>query len=424
MSFITGVFSREILDSRGNPTLQTECYLETGEIGVAGVPSGASTGTHEAVELRDGDKARYGGKGVLNAVKNVNEEIAPEIIGMDSLDQAAIDEMLINLDGTPNKSRLGANAILSVSLAVAKASAEACQLPFYKYLGGVNARTLPVPMCNVLNGGKHAVGGVDFQEFMIVPVGALNFSDAIRKVAETYHALIKLVLERGFSAGLGDEGGVAPSLKKNEEAMDLILLSIERAGYRPGEDLAIALDPAVSEIYKDGLYNLERENRRLGSDEMITLWTSWLEKYPIISLEDGLAEDDWEGWKNLNRALGDKVQLVGDDLFVTNMKRLQRGIDEKSANSILIKLNQIGTLTETIQCIEMAKKNAWTTVISHRSGETADTTIADLAVAVNSGQIKTGAPARSERVEKYNRLLVVEEELAQVAVYPGRKAFR
>lgn len=424
MSMITGIFAREILDSRGNPTVQTECLLETGEIGVASVPSGASTGTHEAVELRDGDESRYGGKGVLSAVNNVNEEIAEEIIGMDAVDQASIDEALIKLDGTPNKSKLGANAILSVSLAVARAASQYCDLPLYRYLGGVFARTLPVPLSNVLNGGRHAVGGVDFQEFMLAPVGAKCFSEAIRFVSETYHTLVKIVFDKGYSVGLGDEGGVAPSLKRNEEAMELIVQSIEKAGYIPGEDLAIALDPAASEVFKNGSYKLEKENKKLSSDEMISLWLSWMEKYPLISIEDGLAEDDWEGWKKFRQAAGDKIQLVGDDIFVTNPGILERGIRENCANSVLIKLNQIGTLTETLQCIEMAKNSGWTTVISHRSGETSDTTIADLAVAVNSGQIKTGAPSRSERVEKYNRLMEIEEELGCGSYYPGAKAFK
>ncbi|MBN1620277.1 phosphopyruvate hydratase [candidate division WOR-3 bacterium] len=423
MSMISGIFAREILDSRGNPTIQTECFLETGEIGVASVPSGASTGSHEAVELRDNDKSRYNGKGVLEAVKNVNDEIADEMIGMDAVYQGEIDSLLIQLDGTSNKSRLGANAILSVSLAAAKAATQFCDLPLYRYLGGVFARTIPVPMCNVLNGGKHAVGGVDFQEFMIVPVGALTFTEAIRQASETYHALLRLVLEKGYSAGLGDEGGVAPSLKRNEEAMELIIEAIEKAGYSPGEDIAIAIDPAVSEIYENGYYNLARENKKLSTDDMISLWLSWIEKYPLVSIEDGLAEDDWEGWKKLKKAIKGKIQLVGDDIFVTNPERLAKGISNDCANSVLIKLNQIGTLTETLECVEMAKTNGWTTVISHRSGETSDTTIADLSVAVNSGQIKTGAPARSERVEKYNRLMLIEEELGQNSYYPGSKAF-
>ncbi len=423
MSMISGIFAREILDSRGNPTIQTECFLETGEIGVSSVPSGASTGSHEAVELRDNDKSRYNGKGVLEAVKNVNDEIAHELIGMDAVYQGEIDSLLIQLDGTSNKSRLGANAILSVSLAAAKAAAQFCDLPLYRYLGGVFARTIPVPLCNVLNGGKHAVGGVDFQEFMIVPVGAPSFSEAIRQVSETYHALLRLVLDKGYSAGLGDEGGAAPSLKRNEEAMEMIIEAIEKAGYVPGADISIAIDPAVSEIYENGYYNLAKENKKLSTDDMISLWMSWIEKYPLVSIEDGLAEDDWEGWKKFKKEAKDKVQLVGDDIFVTNPERLSKGIMQDCANSVLIKLNQIGTLTETLECVEMAKTNGWTTVISHRSGETSDTTIADLSVAVNSGQIKTGAPARSERVEKYNRLLLIEEELGQNSYYPGLRAF-
>jgi len=421
---ITEVLGREILDSRGNPTVEVEVWLEEGAMGRAAVPSGASTGVHEALELRDGDKARYGGKGVLEAVAHVNDEIADALFGMDALDQASVDAALLALDGTPNKSRLGANAILGVSLAVARAAADEVGLPLYRYLGGVAARLLPVPMMNIMNGGAHANWqGTDLQEFMIAPVGAPNFHEAVRWGAESYHALKAVLKSKGFSTGVGDEGGFAPALKTNADAIELILQAIEKAGYQPGEQIGIALDPACSEIYKDGLYNLRTEGRKVTSAEMVEMYAGWVEKYPILSIEDGLAEDDWEGWELLNAKLGKKIQLVGDDLFVTNVERIARGIAEQAANSVLIKLNQIGSLTETIAAIEMARKAGWTAMVSHRSGETADTFIADLTVAMGTGQLKTGAPARSERVEKYNQLMRIEEELGEAALFAGRKAF-
>ena len=423
MTFIDEIKAREVLDSRGNPTVEVDVYLESGAMGRAIVPSGASTGAHEAVELRDGDSERYGGKGVANAVENVNTEIAEELYGWDALDQVGIDEFLVSLDGTANKSKLGANAILGVSLAVAKASAAAVGLPLYRYLGGVSARVLPVPMMNILNGGKHAVDSTDLQEFMVMPVGASSFSEALRWGAETYHSLKKVLAGKGYNTSVGDEGGFAPSLGSNEEAIEVILEAIAKAGFKPGEDMFIALDPASSEIYENGVYNLAKEGRKLSSEEMVAFYEDWVNKYPIISIEDGLAEDDWEGWQLLCERLGDKVQLVGDDLLVTNVERLQLGIDRKAANSILIKLNQIGSLTETLAAIEMAKRAAWTAVVSHRSGETEDTTIADLVVAVNAGQIKTGAPCRTDRVAKYNQLLRIEEELGENATYAGFEAF-
>ncbi len=421
---IEDISAREILDSRGNPTVEVEVLLMGGERGVAAVPSGASTGAHEAVELRDGDKRRYNGKGVLKAVQNVNETISDALVGLDAADQVMLDDVMINLDGAPNKGSLGANAILGVSLAAARAAANAQQLPLYRYLGGVSARTLPVPMMNILNGGKHADNSTDMQEYMILPVGAPSFREALRWSAETYQSLKKVLHDRGLNTNVGDEGGFAPSLGSNREALEIIVSAIEAAGYRPGKDIFLGLDPASSEFYQDGKYVLAREGRTLTSSEMIDLYESWLNEYPIISIEDGLAEDDWEGWAQLRRRLGDRVQLVGDDLFVTNTTRLQRGIEEQAANSILIKLNQIGTLTETLEAIEMAKRARFTAVISHRSGETEDTTIADLVVATNAGQIKTGAPTRSERVAKYNRLLVIEEELGEhTARYAGFSAF-
>ena len=423
MTFIDEIKAREVLDSRGNPTVEVDVYLESGAMGRAIVPSGASTGAHEAVELRDGDSERYGGKGVANAVENVNTEIAEELYGWDALDQVGIDEFLVSLDGTANKSKLGANAILGVSLAVAKASAAAVGLPLYRYLGGVSARVLPVPMMNILNGGKHAVDSTDLQEFMVMPVGASSFAEALRWGAETYHSLKKVLAGKGYNTSVGDEGGFAPSLGSNEEAIEVILEAIAKAGFKPGEDMFIALDPASSEIYENGVYNLAKEGRKLSSEEMVAFYEDWVNKYPIISIEDGLAEDDWEGWQLLCERLGDKVQLVGDDLLVTNVERLQLGIDRKAANSILIKLNQIGSLTETLAAIEMAKRAAWTAVVSHRSGETEDTTIADLVVAVNAGQIKTGAPCRTDRVAKYNQLLRIEEELGENATYAGFEAF-
>jgi enolase len=421
---IEAVAAREILDSRGNPTVQVEVLLMGGASGVAAVPSGASTGAHEAVELRDGDKSRYGGKGVLNAVANVKDVINDALVGLDASDQIMLDEIMIQLDGTPNKARLGANAILGVSLAVAKAAATAYNLPLYRYLGGVSARTLPVPMMNILNGGKHADNSTDMQEYMILPVGADSFQKALRMGAEVYQALKKVLHDRKLNTNVGDEGGFAPSLSSNREALEVILAAIEIAGYKPGEDIFLGMDPASTEFYQDGKYVLAREGRTLSSKEMIDLYEQWINEYPIISIEDGLAEDDWEGWAALRQRLGHRVQLVGDDLFVTNTTRLARGISEQSANSILIKLNQIGTLTETLAAIEMAKRAAFTAVVSHRSGETEDTTIADLVVATNAGQIKTGAPARSERIAKYNRLLAIEEELgSETARYAGFSAF-
>ncbi len=422
--------AREILDSRGNPTIEVDVVLVDGSVGRAGVPSGASTGANEAVELRDGDKARFGGKGVLKAVENVRKTIAPAMLGEDAADQPTIDATLISLDGTPNKGKLGANAILGVSLACADAAASAHDLPLYRYLGGAGARILPVPFFNILNGGKHAVNSTDFQEFMVAPIGRPTFAEAYRAGSEVFHALKGILHERGFSVSQGDEGGFAPSLPTNEAAVEVILEAIEKAGYRPGEDVAIALDPAVSSILVEGTgtngivgqYRLEREGRTLDSGEMVDLWERWLAKYPIISLEDGLAEDDWAGWVELNARLGAKVQLMGDDIVVTNPAIIARAIREKAMNSVLIKLNQIGTVTETMAAIEMARRAGWTCQVSHRSGETEDTTIADFVVAMGTGQIKTGAPSRSERVAKYNRLLRIEEELGAGAVYLGPAA--
>ena len=425
MSSIIAVYGREILDSRGNPTVEVEVILEDGIIGRAAVPSGASTGAFEAVELRDGVKERFLGKGVEQAVNNVNEVIAPELVGMDVFEQVAIDELLLELDGTPNKGKLGANAILGVSLAVAKAGAEYLGLPLYQYVGGVNSKTLPVPMMNILNGGSHADNNVDIQEFMVMPVGAKTFKEGLRMGAEIYHNLKKVLKGKGLATGVGDEGGFAPNLASNEDAIKVILEAVEAAGYKPGEEIRIALDVAATEIYnsEDGKYHLASENKALSSAEMVDYYAGLVEKYPIISIEDGLDEEDWDGWKLMTEKLGSKIQIVGDDLFVTNTERLAKGITLGSANSILIKLNQIGTLTETLDAIEMAKRAGFTTVISHRSGETADSTIADLAVAVNSGQIKTGAPARTDRVAKYNQLLRIEEELDTMAKYPGISAF-
>ena len=422
-SLIEDVIGREILDSRGNPTVEVDVFLTDGSVGTAMVPSGASTGAHEAVELRDGDERRYGGKGVLGAVANVNDTIRPELIGIDPLDQISLDRLLIDLDGTANKSKLGANALLGVSLAVAHAAAESVGLPLYRYLGGAGARTLPVPLVNILNGGKHAVDSTDFQEFMIAPHGAPSFREGLRWAAETFHALGGLLHEQGLTTTVGDEGGYAPSLGSNEEAIAAVVSAIERAGYAPGDDIAIALDPATTELYSDGRYTLAREDRALSGTEMIAFWADWVDRYPIVSLEDGLAEDDWEGWSQLTEQLGSRLQLVGDDLLVTNTERLGRAISERSANSILVKLNQIGTLTETMEAVEMAHRAGWTAVISHRSGETEDTSIADLVVALNTGQIKTGSMSRSERIAKYNRLLRIEEELADAAVFAGRGAF-
>ncbi len=421
---IEDVIGREILDSRGNPTVEVEVLLMGGERGVAGVPSGASTGAHEAVELRDGDKRRFGGKGVLKAVEHVNDTIREAIVGLDASDSIMIDEIMIELDGTPNKGNLGANAILGVSLAVAKAAANALQQPLYRYLGGVSARTLPVPMMNILNGGKHADNSTDMQEYMVLPVGAKTFREGLRMGAEVYQGLKKVLHDKKLNTNVGDEGGFAPSLSSNREALEVIVAAIETAGYKPGVDIFLGMDPAASEFYVNGKYELAREGRTLTSSEMVDLYESWIGEYPIITIEDGLSEDDWDGWKILRERLGNRVQLVGDDLFVTNTTRLRRGIEERAANSILIKLNQIGTLTETLAAIEMAKRASFTAVVSHRSGETEDTTIADLVVAVNAGQIKTGAPARSERVAKYNRLLVIEDELGEeTAKYAGFSAF-
>lgn len=424
MSTIVDIFAREILDSRGNPTIEVEVELDSGVVGRAAVPSGASTGAFEAVELRDGDKERYMGKGVLKAVQNVNEIIAPELIGMEATDQVTIDKRMIELDGTPNKAKLGANAILGVSLAVAKAAAEEVGLPLFQYLGGVNAKVLPVPMMNILNGGKHADNNVDIQEFMVMPIGAENFHEALRMCAEVYHNLKSVLSSKGLSTTVGDEGGFAPNLTSNEEAIQVILEAIEKAGYVPGEDIAIALDPASSEMYKeDGKYHFDGEGVVRTSEEMADYWEQLVNKYPIVSIEDGLAEEDWEGWKLLTERLGSKIQIVGDDIFVTNTERLSKGIKMGVANSILIKLNQIGTLTETLDAIEMAKRAGYTAVVSHRSGETEDSTIADFVVAVNAGQIKTGAPARTDRIVKYNQLLRIEETLGGIAQYPGKNAF-
>ena len=422
MTRIERLFAREIIDSRGNPTVEVEVILEGGGWGLAAVPSGASTGKFEALELRDGEATRYGGKGVLKAVQNVNEVIAPAVVGFDASDQAALDAHLRELDGTPNKSRLGANAILGVSLAAAKAVADGYGIPLYRYLGGVNARVMPVPMMNILNGGKHADNNVDVQEFMVVPAGARTYRESLRIGSEVFHALRGLLKEKGLSTSVGDEGGFAPSLGTNEEAISYIVQAIERAGYVPGKDVYVALDVAASELTEGDEYVLAGEGRKMTADGLVSLYESWVSKYPIISVEDGLAEEDWEGWKLLTSRLGNRVQLVGDDLFVTNMERLCRGISDSCANAILVKLNQIGTLTETLDCIEMAKRAGYHAVISHRSGETEDTTIADLAVATGVGQIKTGAPSRGERVAKYNRLLRIEDELG-ASVYAGLAAF-
>ncbi|MBI1886022.1 MAG: phosphopyruvate hydratase [Chloroflexi bacterium] len=421
---IASVRAREILDSRGNPTLEVEVALRDGAAGRAAVPSGASTGVHEALELRDGDPKRYGGKGVLKAVANVNDVIAPKVRDMSCLDQRALDEALIALDGTPNKSRLGANALLGASLAVAHAAAASQRLPLYRYLGGAEAALLPVPLFNVLNGGRHACGGVDFQEFMVMPAGAASFAEALRWGSEVYHALGRLLEDRGLPTNVGDEGGFAPALARNEEALELVARAVEAAGLRPGEDVALALDPAASELLSDNRYALAREGRTLDSGGLVELWNDWCGRYPIVSIEDGMAQDDWEGWKRLTQRLGAKVQLVGDDLFVTNVERIRRGIAEGAANAVLIKPNQIGTLTETLAAIEAAREGGFACVISNRSGETEDTTIADLALATGAGQIKAGAPARGERTAKYNRLLRIEEELGDAGRYQGQKAFR
>jgi enolase len=424
MSWIEHVLAREILDSRGNPTVEAEVVLADGEIGRAAVPSGASTGEHEAVELRDGDEKRYNGKGVLKAVQNVNEVIAPALEGFDALDQVEVDRALIDLDGTKTKSRLGANALLAVSLATARAAAFYVDLPLYRYLGGPNSRTLPVPLMNIINGGAHADNNVDFQEFMIVPVGAPNFGEALRMGAEIFHALKSVLKKKGYATSVGDEGGFAPNLRSNEEAVETILESINNAGYSAGTDCLLALDPAASEFYDGQAYVFKKsDKRKLSSEQMVDYWISWCDQYPIVSIEDGMAENDWDGWKLLTDKLGKRVQLVGDDLFVTNTEFLQKGIELDVANSILIKVNQIGTLTETLDCIELAQKNKRTAIISHRSGETEDPFIADLAVATNAGQIKTGSLSRTDRIAKYNQLLRIEEDLRGAAKFPGRKAF-
>jgi enolase len=425
MSLIEHVLGREILDSRGNPTVEAEVILAGGEVGRAAVPSGASTGENEAVELRDGDKSRYLGKGVLKAVRNVNEVIAPALEGYDALDQVEVDGALLELDGTKTKSNLGANALLAVSMATARAAAAHLEIPLYRYLGGPNARTLPVPMMNIINGGAHADNNVDFQEFMIMPVGAPDFSDALQIGAEVFHTLKSVLKKKGYATSVGDEGGFAPNLRSNEEAIETILEAIDQAGYKAGTDCLLALDPAASEFYEGGAYVFKKsDKRKLTSDEMVQFWKSWCDRYPIISIEDGMGESDWDGWKSLTNELGNRVQLVGDDLFVTNVEFLQKGIDLGVANSILIKVNQIGTLTETLDCIQLAQTNGRTAVISHRSGETEDPFIADLAVATNAGQIKTGSLSRTDRIAKYNQLLRIEEDLRGASRYPGRKAFR
>jgi enolase len=424
MTQIVSVHGREVLDSRGNPTVEVEVHLSDHSVGRTIVPSGASTGAHEAVELRDGDKKRYGGKGVLNAVQSVNGPISEALIGMDSFDQIAIDNLLVNqLDATLNKSKLGANAILGASLAVAKATSVSLRMPLYRYVGGVHGHLLPVPMMNILNGGKHASDSTDFQEFMVMPVGAQTFSEALRWCAEIYQSLKKVLANMGHNTNVGDEGGFAPSLSSNEEAIEVILRAIEAAGYTPGDQIRLALDPAATELYKDGKYHLQKEGRVLTGPEMINFWQTWVDKYPIISLEDGLAEDDWESWSSLTSSIGSRVQIVGDDLLVTNTQRVTRALDLHACNSILTKVNQIGSLTEAIAAVQLAQRHGWTAVISHRSGESEDTTIADLAVALNAGQIKTGAPARSDRIAKYNQLLRIEEELGSQAEYAGLSAF-
>ncbi|MFL6337262.1 MAG: phosphopyruvate hydratase [Pyrinomonadaceae bacterium] len=424
MSLIDSVHAREILDSRGNPTVEAEVYLVSGEVGRAAVPSGASTGEHEAVELRDGDKRRYLGKGVTRAVENVNDQIAHEVEGLDSLDQTEVDATLLALDGTPNKSKLGANALLAVSLATARAAAAYLELPLYRYLGGVNARTLPLPMMNILNGGAHADNNVDFQEFMVMPVGAQTFAEALRTGAEIFHSLKSVLKKRGYATGVGDEGGFAPNLRSNEEAVETILEAVTAAGYNAGVNVMLALDPAASEFYDGKNYVFKKsDGRKLSSAEMVAYWKNWAEQYPIISIEDGMAENDWEGWKLMTDEMGERVQLVGDDLFVTNVDYLRKGIELGVANSILIKVNQIGTLTETLDAIELARTHRRTAVISHRSGETEDTFIADLAVATNAGQIKTGSLSRTDRIAKYNQLLRIEEDLREAARFPGLSAF-
>ena len=423
-TIIEAIVAREVLDSRGNPTVEVDVQLASGDVGRAIVPSGASTGAHEALELRDADKQRYGGKGTLKAVQNVNSTIAEALLGLDAADQIGIDTELLALDGTDTKSKLGANAILGVSLACAKAAATALGLPLYRYLGGVNAHVLPVPMMNILNGGKHAQDSTDFQEFMVMPVGAPSFREGLRWGAEIYQSLKQVLHQRGEGTNVGDEGGFAPSLPTNEAALEVIVEAIQKAGYTPGEQVMLAMDPACTELYQDGAYQLAKEGRTLSSAEMVDYWADIAARYPLISLEDGLAEDDWEGWARLCQKIGERVQLVGDDLLVTNVKRLERAINERAANSILVKLNQIGSLSETLDAIEMAQRAGWTAIVSHRSGETEDVTIADLVVATNAGQIKTGAPARTDRVAKYNQLLRIEEELGKTAAYAGMRAFQ
>ena len=420
MSYIAEIFARQILDSRGNPTVEVDVITDDGAFGRAAVPSGASTGVHEAVELRDGDKSVYVGKGVLKAVQNVNDEIAPELVGYDVADQTGIDALMIGLDGTENKSKLGANAMLAVSMAVAKAAAEEAALPLFRYVGGTNAKTLPVPMMNILNGGAHADNKIDFQEFMVMPVGATSFSEGLRWGVEIFHALKTVLKKKGYSTNVGDEGGFAPNIGSNEEAIDTVMEAINAAGYKAGEQVFIAMDAANSELYKNGKYIFHKsDNKSLSSDELVKYWENWVRQYPIVSIEDGMAEDDWEGWAALTQAIGSKCQLVGDDLFVTNVTRLKQGIDKKIANGLLVKVNQIGTITETINAVTMAQHGGYNTIVSHRSGETEDTTIADLAVATNAGQIKTGAPARTDRVAKYNQLRRIEEELGDTARYAG-----
>lgn len=423
MSYITAIYGREILDSRGNPTVEVDVLLDDGTVGSAIVPSGASTGVHEAWEKRDGDPKRYGGKGVLQAIEAINNEILEEIVGWDATEQVAIDRMLVELDGTENKSRLGANAILGVSLAVAKAASVSVGLPLYRYLGGAYAHRLPVPMMNIMNGGKHAAGATDFQEYMVMPVGADTMAEAVRWGAEIYQTLKKVIAKRGYRTTVGDEGGFAPQVKTNAEAFDLIMEAIETAGYIPGEQIMLAMDPAASEIYENGKYHLKVEGKVLTGTEMVDFWSSWVERYPIISIEDGLHEDDWDAWELMMAKLGDKIQIVGDDLLVTNVNRIQTAIERNAVNSLLCKVNQIGTLTESMAAVDMVTRQGWTTVVSHRSGETEDNTIADLAVALNAGQIKTGAPARSDRVAKYNQLMRIADELGDAAVYPGMAAF-
>jgi enolase len=424
MSYISEIFARQILDSRGNPTVEVDVVTDEGALGRAAVPSGASTGVHEAVELRDGDKKRFGGKGVLKAVKNVNDLIAPKLLGYDIADQTGIDEMMIQLDGTPNKGNLGANAILAVSMAVAKAAAEEASLPLYRYIGGTNAKTLPIPMMNILNGGAHADNKIDFQEFMVMPIGAATFSEGLRWGIEVFHALKSVLKKKGYSTNVGDEGGFAPDIQSNEEAIDTVMTAISTAGFKAGTDLSIAMDPAVSEMYDAGkkVYHFHKsDGKKLTSEKMVDYWANWVKNYPIVSIEDGMAEDDWKGWKLLTDRLGGKIQLVGDDLFVTNVNRLQEGIEKGVANGLLVKVNQIGTITETINAVTLAQHNSYNTIMSHRSGETEDTTIADLAVALNCGQIKTGSASRTDRMAKYNQLLRIEELLGFSAVYPKGK---